>query len=343
MAETAFGVAYDGPALVDGRMAVRDLAPALLALGDLFADAGLEAYPDRGPVTLNIQAAPERGSFVIHLIVEAKGVWDQVTSFFDSEAITALNNLEATVFGPVGIFALIKWLRGRKVKSQERVREGYIRLTLEDGDTIEVPTTVVELTRNQAVRQKAREVIAPLETEGVDSVEFRPSSQPAIRVEAADLPAFKAAEPEEEPLGTQETVMVLVLTTPKSGKLRAVPLAPDVASALAQLGRRKYWVGDDDLVFAGDAGGHLDGSALRRRCKEALGRAGLRPLRFHDLHTFGTRMIAKADIRRVQEWMGHAAIQTTIRYLHYAPRSEDAQLVAEAFRVQGLDDVPRRP
>jgi site-specific recombinase XerD len=29
-------------------------------------------------------------------------------------------------------------------------------------------------------------------------------------------------------------------------------------------------------------------------------------------------MIAKADVRRVQEWMGHADIQTTMRYLHYA-------------------------
>ncbi len=33
------------------------------------------------------------------------------------------------------------------------------------------------------------------------------------------------------------------LTTPKSGKVRAVPLAPDVASALAQLGQRLNWVG----------------------------------------------------------------------------------------------------
>jgi integrase len=128
------------------------------------------------------------------------------------------------------------------------------------------------------------------------------------------------------------------LTTPKSGKVRAVPMAPDVASALAQLGRRADWVGDDDLVFAGELGRYLDGSALRRRYKEALGRAGLRPLRFHDLrHTFGTRMIAKADIRRVQEWMGHADIQTTMRYLHYAPHVEDAALVAEAFRVDGLE------
>jgi integrase len=124
------------------------------------------------------------------------------------------------------------------------------------------------------------------------------------------------------------------LTTPKSGKVRAVPMAPDAATVLAQLGRRVDWVGDDDLVFAGVAGGYLDGSALRRRYKVALAAAELRPLRFHDLrHTFGTRMIAKADIRRVQEWMGHADIQTTMRYLHYAPREEDARLVAEAFAL----------
>jgi integrase len=123
------------------------------------------------------------------------------------------------------------------------------------------------------------------------------------------------------------------LTTPKSGKVRSVPLAPDVADALTKLFKRELLTGQDDLVFPGDTGGFLDGSALRRRYKAALTDANLRSLRFHDLrHTFGTRMIAKADIRRVQEWMGHADIQTTMRYLHYAPREDDARLVAEAFR-----------
>jgi integrase len=130
------------------------------------------------------------------------------------------------------------------------------------------------------------------------------------------------------------------LTTPKSGKVRSVPMAPDVAGALARLSGREHWTSADDLVFAGEAGGYLDGSALRRRYAAALGRAGLRPLRFHDLrHTFGTRMIAKADIRRVQEWMGHADVQTTMRYLHYAPRGDEAQLVAEAFSVAAAAPV----
>jgi hypothetical protein len=34
--------------------------------------------------------------------------------------------------------------------------------------------------------------------------------------------------------------------------------------------------------------------------------------------------------------MGHADIQTTMRYLHYAPHADDALLVAEAFRVETL-------
>ena len=97
------------------------------------------------------------------------------------------------------------------------------------------------------------------------------------------------------------------LTTPKSGKVRAVPLASDVAAA------------------------------LRRRYKLALAAAALRLLRFHDLrHTFGTRMIALADIRRVQEWMGHADILTTMRYLHYTPRAEAAELVGRRSAWLGL-------
>jgi integrase len=124
------------------------------------------------------------------------------------------------------------------------------------------------------------------------------------------------------------------LTTPKSGKVRSVPMAPDVATAIARLGNREHWVGDDDLVFASPVGSYMSDAALRPRYKAALKRAGLRDLRFHDLrHTFGTRMISHADIRRVQEWMGHADIQTTMKYLHYAPRAEDARLVAAAFAL----------
>jgi hypothetical protein len=53
-------------------------------------------------------------------------------------------------------------------------------------------------------------------------------------------------------------------------------------------------------------------------------------------------MIAKADIRRVQEWMGHADIQTTMKYLHYESRAEDAELVTRAFAPASGDGGTNR-
>jgi integrase len=124
------------------------------------------------------------------------------------------------------------------------------------------------------------------------------------------------------------------LTTPKSGKVRSVPMAPAVAEVLARLNQRGEHCADDDLVFPGIAGGYLDASALYRRYKATLKRAALRDLRFHDLrHTFGTQAIGnpRVSILQLKEWMGHADIDTTMQYLHFAPRPGDADLIAEAF------------
>ncbi len=124
------------------------------------------------------------------------------------------------------------------------------------------------------------------------------------------------------------------LSTPKSGKARSVPMAPPVAEALARLASRGHDDQEDDLVFPGTFGEYLDASALYRRYKLALERAGLRPLRFHDLrHTFGTQVISNpaVSILQLKAWMGHADIDTTMKYLHYAPRHGEADLIADAF------------
>jgi integrase len=123
--------------------------------------------------------------------------------------------------------------------------------------------------------------------------------------------------------------------TPKSGRGRSVPMAEEVARALAGLGQREDHTGDDDLVFRGPRG-HVNAQKLGYRYKAALRRVGLRELRFHDLrHTFGTIAINRADIVQVQAWMGHADIKTTQRYLHYKSRSDEAELLSGAFAAGG--------
>jgi integrase len=123
-------------------------------------------------------------------------------------------------------------------------------------------------------------------------------------------------------------------TTPKSGKVRAVPMVPQVAEALAKLGQRDHFTAEGDLVFT-ISGEYLDGSDLRRRYVGAVAAAKLRPIRFHDLrHTFGSLAIDRASIVQVQEWLGHADIDTTRSYLHYKRRTGEAQQLAAAFTVE---------
>ncbi|MGH7314714.1 MAG: tyrosine-type recombinase/integrase [Candidatus Rokuibacteriota bacterium] len=62
----------------------------------------------------------------------------------------------------------------------------------------------------------------------------------------------------------------------------------------------------------------------------------------HDLrHTFGTHAIRHADPREVMEWMGHADLATTQKYLAYKPRRDAARRLSAAFRADSRIAVGR--
>jgi len=124
--------------------------------------------------------------------------------------------------------------------------------------------------------------------------------------------------------------------TPKSRRSsRAVPLADTLATELRRHFDSSQYHGELDLVFGHPLSGNvLDPSSVSKRFQAAARRAGLRPVRFHDLrHTFGTRMAsAGAPMRAVQEWMGHGDQRTTLIYADYAPDiSQGAMWAARAF------------
>lgn len=119
---------------------------------------------------------------------------------------------------------------------------------------------------------------------------------------------------------------------PKSGKVRSVPLVPELVGPLDRLSRREHFTADDDLVFATEAGEHLPGWTLRRRYTDALERAGLRRVRFHDLrHCFGSVAVRAFPLSDVQAMLGHAHVTTTMRYVHHRPGADDAAKLSAAF------------
>jgi integrase len=132
-----------------------------------------------------------------------------------------------------------------------------------------------------------------------------------------------------------------VETAPKSGKVRSVPLTDQAAAALDDLSKRGDFTQPDDLVFISVTGHYLDDSKLRKRFHQALRRAGLPRIRLHDLrHTFGTIAAQAFPISDVKAMMGHASIQTTEIYVHYAPKHDAAERLTRLMRTNS--DETRR-
>ncbi|HTQ69486.1 MAG TPA: site-specific integrase [Solirubrobacteraceae bacterium] len=118
---------------------------------------------------------------------------------------------------------------------------------------------------------------------------------------------------------------------PKSeGSGRSVPLAVRVVEGLEALQLQTLYSGQNELVFCHPKSGKpLDRSKLVRRFKQAVNRAEVRGITFHEL---GTRMAAAGvPLRTIQQWMGHADANTTQIYAHYQPSETEADLVDAAF------------
>ncbi len=104
----------------------------------------------------------------------------------------------------------------------------------------------------------------------------------------------------------QESVRVLG----KGGKERVVPLGEEAADRLARYlrdGRPKLARGACDALFLSTRGRRLDTSTLRR----------LLPHPHRLRHAFATHLLeGGADLRTIQELLGHASLSTTQIYSH---------------------------
>ena len=69
MSSHSFYIAYDGPALVTNEMDVRELAPALLALSDVFNEANAVLNGERANVQLNVKGSFKSGCFGIERFI----------------------------------------------------------------------------------------------------------------------------------------------------------------------------------------------------------------------------------------------------------------------------------
>jgi hypothetical protein len=208
MAHATVRVAYDGPALSDGVMEVRDLAPALLALGKLLEEANQVINGEDAQLSVRVKAGFRTGSFEIDLDL-VQSFMERLRDLLAGDTATALTNLLAFVgvAGTVGggLFALIRRLRGMKPRRATILEDGNVRLELPDGETATVPRPVLDLYRNIKVRKAAAEVVKPLEKDGINAFAVRDTAVgETLRITKEDVPSFAAPEIEDEPLVQRE-------------------------------------------------------------------------------------------------------------------------------------------
>lgn len=153
--------------------------------------------------------------------------------------------------------------------------------------------------------------------------------------EVLDL-RWRAVDFDRSSLHVESSFVRDQVDVPKSGVGRTVPMAPEVARALAEHSQRSQLTAEADLVFVGKRGDHVDANRFRARYYAALQAAELKRVRLHDLrHTFGTVCAASGIPQTtIKEWMGHADLATTEIYTAYMPKASDAERISAAFSEQ---------
>lgn len=221
MSSTSFQVVYDGPALVGSTIDVRDLAPALLAFGDVVEQANMTLNDGRASIALRVNASFKSGCFGIDFSV-IQSLMSQVASLFKEPAVVTAKELAEQVgfvykhgaAVALGVIGVVKWLRNRKINKVVLLDNGRARIEV-DGDRLETEQQTIALLRNFKLRQALEIAIAkPLEKEGFESVAISEKPQLGFLViTKAERDYFVAPPPDTEELDDQTTTANLQLVS----------------------------------------------------------------------------------------------------------------------------------
>lgn len=159
-----FAVVYDGPALREGLIEVRELAPALLSLGQLVDRVNEIENHGKAKASLQIEAGFEKGSFAVVLALDVSLLQEVAGLLFEN--LKDASTLAKILFGTGSLAGLWKLLR-RKADKVEKRPDGTLNVTI-NNVTINVNEQTYQLSLDPAARKAAAGTLEPLRASGVD-------------------------------------------------------------------------------------------------------------------------------------------------------------------------------
>lgn len=215
MSQASVRVAYDGEALRQGTMDVRELAPALLALGELCDRASRVLNGDAARVSVQLHSEFKRGSFGLE--VDVVQLMKDALLSEDYKAARELLWLLGCGGPPAmfGLVKLVKFLRGRKPAGTTQETDGTFSIKVEGDNSqisvVNIHSEVILLFNDAGIREALAGVVKPLEAEGIDSLEIA-GEQSTERIEKQEAHYFTRPEVEETQIAdeTREGVFEIV-------------------------------------------------------------------------------------------------------------------------------------
>jgi site-specific recombinase XerD len=219
----------------------------------------------------------------------------------------------------VDLAQLGEWAAGRGLQPEDVSHRELRRFAAVLGENGAAKTTVAR--KLAAIRTFYRHLVERGERERIpasspldlrDRAMFELAYAAGLRAEELTLLDTTSPDPDGEQVRVEG----------KGGRTRVVPVGEHAWRALDRYltrGRPALDAGESPALFLSKSGRRLSTSDVRRRLKLQARRAGISP---HTLrHSFATHLLeGGADLRTIQELLGHASISTTQTYTRVESR-----------------------
>lgn len=194
-----FHVVYDGKALDEHLMDVRDLAPAMMAISDLLTHANKEINGDKLEIQLNVKANFKTGCFGIEFVEHLSWV-NQIKDMLIGPNATALANASGILglvgffcSGTAGVIQLYKFLKGKPpLKIEETVENAKVYYS--ETEYLEVDKRTLRLYRSKVIASDIEKMLEPLSKEGIDTfyvAKEMSDEKPQLFIDKKDIEYFK--------------------------------------------------------------------------------------------------------------------------------------------------------